>query len=79
MQKYLAATTSSNPFFERYGEGIMLGADYGASAENSFDWIVNEKKSEYDAVFKTLNPSESGKVYGTKAKKVCLVVNQKVL
>jgi len=64
------ATTSSNPFFERYGEGIMLGADYGASAENSFDWIVNEKKSEYDAVFKTLNPSESGKVYGTKAKKV---------
>ena len=50
-----------------------MGADYGASRENSLDWIVNEKKSEYDIVFKTLDPSESGKVYGTKAKKVSLL------
>lgn len=49
----------------------MMGADYGSCTENSLDWVVNEKKSEYDAVFKTLDPSESGKVYGTKAKKVC--------
>lgn len=53
---------TNNPFSQGACEGTDLGKD-------SDHWIVLDHKSEYDKLFVSLVPTESGKVTGAKAKR----------
>jgi GTPase SAR1 family protein len=49
-----------SPFDYKRGQGVDAGA-------GDLEWIVNKKRAEYDATFKTLNPVD-GKVMSTDVK-----------
>lgn len=55
----------ANPFSKEFGEGAMAGAD------DDGQWIVDERKPEYDEIFQTCSPRD-GKVSGSNAKKQLL-------
>merc|ERR1719376_547967 len=46
-----------NPFSRKWGEGVMEGMDYGKNEGDVGAWIIDEKKEEYDQVFRGLKPS----------------------
>lgn len=46
-----------SPFDYKRGQGVDAGA-------GDLEWIVNKKRAQYDATFKTLNPVD-GKVMST--------------
>merc|ERR1719376_425289 len=62
-----------NPFSRKWGEGVMEGMDYGKNEGDVGAWIIDEKKEEYDQVFRGLKPStnkDGNKVLsGSDAKK----------
>lgn len=60
------AFTVSHAINNPFSQGACEGTDIGKDAEH---WIVLDHKSEYDKVFQTLQPTESGKVTGAKAKR----------
>lgn len=53
---------TNNPF----SQGACEGTDIGKDSEH---WIVLDFKAEYDKMFQALQPSESGKITGVKAKR----------
>jgi len=58
-------SSTDNPFTNKWGEGANAGIDYEG------EWIVANKKPEYDEIFMKLNPM-NGKIKGSEAKKVTL-------
>ncbi|XP_076815595.1 EH domain-containing protein 3-like isoform X2 [Clavelina lepadiformis] len=56
------SAAKDNPFSNAFGVGVNAGSDFDG------EWIVSDKKPEYDEMFMKLNPT-NGKVKGSEAKK----------